>query len=231
MIVLRHIGLVTGQIEVMNLGKKVLNWSAEIERLARVAWPLGFSSIETFSGKETGRAHHRMENTANPSVEKAMSSTTTASQVDLIEHKWSLENLHPVYDGTLEHSIESLPQLARYSTVVLATYGPQQIHLMQLQLAVYEICANVLEHGLRHRPRSTIAVHLHFKEGEIHGWVQDSCAPFDPSRAPSDLGATRSLERRNRGYGIYIMRQLLTSLHYEFNGTGNRVMFSKRILR
>jgi anti-sigma regulatory factor (Ser/Thr protein kinase) len=112
---------------------------------------------------------------------------------------------------------------------VLTTYGRQERHLMQLRLAIYEICANITEHGCPSGQRAEIGIHLRFAEGAIQGWIQDCCEYFDTAEVPLVSLPERAAARNRRGYGISVIRQLLDSFEHEFNEMGNRLTFNKRI--
>lgn len=135
----------------------------------------------------------------------------------------------PLYEFRVPHADSSLRALSTYTGLVFATHGPQQQDLSHLRLVLYELLANIFEHG---RPCSADAdLHLGLKmlERRVEGWIQDRCRPFDPFAATLAPIVDPVTRRRRRGYGLHIVRHYLTSFSHEHNGTGNKLTFSKEI--
>lgn len=152
--------------------------------------------------------------------------------VQTLGTRQSLSFVHgyPHYEIQVPHADASLRVLSIYTGLVLATFGPQAHDLTHLRLALYELCANILEHG---RPTSRdpeLGLAVQFLDGRIEGWIQDRCRNFDPLASEvSPVVENPKVRWRRRGYGLHIVRRLLTTLSHEFDGTGNRLTFSKEI--
>lgn len=230
MIVLDRIDLSTGGAELLHAGTMSSSWEADFWRIVEASRMLQLRQVSLRVEEKGVHKRLTLRESALPAATQARL-TTVASSVHLVQHAWALQDGMPVYDGRFLNSPDCLPLLSRYAGLLLATYGEQRKHLVQLRIAIYEICANIVEHGLRSRGPAHIDVHLHFFPGEIRGWVQDTCRPFDPSRLPATGIAERLEKRSTRGYGITIMRLLLDTMQHEFNPTGNRITFSKRIFQ
>jgi len=149
-----------------------------------------------------------------------------------LEHEWFLTE-----DGLVEYRAR-FPQERRavasvniYTAAALATYmGRGREHLMQLRLAIYELCVNALEHGTPLSKDSQMLIALRFEEESISGWIQDACEAFDPLEQPLEELESLLLRRAARGYGLRMAIQLLDELSYEHNETGNLLRFSKRMV-
>jgi len=98
-----------------------------------------------------------------------------------------------------------------------------------LQLAVDEICSNVIRHGYGGQGgRLEITVQA-VAEG-IQVVVRDWGAAFDPDAVSTpDLDAP--LEQRSLGgLGLFLVRQLMDEVHFQFDGErGNSVTMVKRL--
>lgn len=228
MIVVRRMDLAKGWVEVANLGKRRHLWDAELERFATATWKLGFQELRVPAGQRNGDGQRqRVPNEGQSNVITAEAVETT----HLRGHEWSLSRGLPVYEGEFEQQRHCLASTSRYAALLLCSYGPEEKHLMELRLAIYEIVANVLEHGHRESQHGRLWIHLRFGEGAISGWIQDSCERFDPFETTTMSLPENIQARRNRGYGIEIIRRLLDGLEHEFNETGNRITFKKRIFQ
>ena len=150
-------------------------------------------------------------------------------ETSLLGHRWTLEEGCAVYDARFSHESFSLPLISAYVTMLLASIGANESQIMQLRLAVYEISANIIEHGIVRRNPAEIGIHIALMPGEVRGWIQDSCEHFNPLSKPAGSVKEHMTTRASRGYGIHMMRQLLQELDHQFNSTGNRTLFKKRI--
>lgn len=156
-------------------------------------------------------------------------SRSNFQETSLLGHRWTIEQGCAVYDARFSHESYSLPLISAYVTMLLASVGASESQIMQLRLAVYEICANIVEHGIVHQDPAEIGIHLSLGPDEVAGWIQDSCEHFNPTSKPVGSVKEHMASRASRGYGIHMMRQLLHEFGHEFNSTGNRTLFKKRI--
>jgi anti-sigma regulatory factor (Ser/Thr protein kinase) len=147
----------------------------------------------------------------------------------LRQHRCSVQEDQLIYDAVFAHEAVAPPLIAAYVSLLLATVGTRESHILQFRLAMYEICANIVEHGIVQHPAAEIGIHLAFTPGEASGWIQDACDRFDLSAQPVGSIKEQAATRASRGYGIHMLRQLLQSMDHEFNTTGNRIHFRKRM--
>jgi anti-sigma regulatory factor (Ser/Thr protein kinase) len=133
------------------------------------------------------------------------------------------------YRLRLAHAPESLRPLSAYVALVLATHSNWSEPLLQVRLALYEILANVLEHGRPLRTPTEVEVGLILEPRSVRGWIRDECVRFDPGAWRSvpvpDLVAGRSV----RGYGMHLVGTILGTLEHSFDGTGNCLTFGKEV--
>jgi anti-sigma regulatory factor (Ser/Thr protein kinase) len=146
----------------------------------------------------------------------------------LLEHFGTVEAGRLVYDARFRHERAALPFLTAYASLLLAGAGFRERHILQFRLALYELCANAVEHGVVLQTPPEIGIHLALTPGEVSGWIQDGCEHFDPTMQPAGSIKQRAEARATRGYGIHMMHQLLEQFRHEFNTTGNRIHFRKR---
>jgi anti-sigma regulatory factor (Ser/Thr protein kinase) len=146
-----------------------------------------------------------------------------------ITHRLEMNAGVPTYVASIPHRRDCLEAIATYTGIVLATHGPLRGPLSFFQLALYELIANILDHG---RPLETpceLELGLRLESDVVAGWIQDRCQIFDP-RSVSLPSLTQHLANRpRRGYGLHMVFNILDSLSHDFDGTGNRLAFWKEI--
>ena len=147
----------------------------------------------------------------------------------LHDHRCVQQPGHLVYEAQFAHEPVAPGLIAAYVSLLLATAGASESRRLQFRLAMYEMCANILEHGTLRQSPAEIGLHIELNVGEVRGWIQDGCTRFDLSTQPIGSIRDHADTRASRGYGIYMMHQLLESIDHEFNTTGNRIHFKKRI--
>jgi anti-sigma regulatory factor (Ser/Thr protein kinase) len=148
-----------------------------------------------------------------------------------LEHRYTIEAGTVRYTAGFEHSPAGLRLLSPYIGLLLATYGPFPRRLMHLRLAIYELCANIIEHGVPQASDPRLRLEIRFESDRIHCTVQDQCERFDPIAAPMMVFTDLLASRSPRGYGIPLVHRLLDSLQHTYDGTGNQLEFHKRIVR
>ncbi len=103
-----------------------------------------------------------------------------------------------------------------------------------LRLAVYEVCTNIVVHsyraheagaadkeGSRIRVVFTVALHPPLLTIDLY----DTGYSFDISAVPEPGGP----EPQTRGYGLYLVRQLVDEVMYEVEPGGNHWRLTKRL--
>lgn len=99
--------------------------------------------------------------------------------------------------------------------------------LYNVQLAVHEICTNIVEHAYSHANRGRIKITLtlsaHPRQFIVDLYDTGRC--FDPAGVPSpDLD-----EGQIHGYGLYLVRQLMDTVTYDPQSSNNRWQLVKNL--
>jgi anti-sigma regulatory factor (Ser/Thr protein kinase) len=97
-----------------------------------------------------------------------------------------------------------------------------------LQLAVDEICANVIEHGYNGQC-GEIEITIEPIPNGVRTQVRDWGVAFEPQQVPTP-NVTSPLEQRPLGgLGLFLVRQMMDDLRFEFDAqNGNTVTMVKR---
>ncbi len=115
-----------------------------------------------------------------------------------------------------------LPANARYLNILAACIGemlsrvdgmsdPQQT-IYNIQLAVHEGCTNIVDHAyVDDGGRIAVNLMLGYDPNHIMVELHDNGRPFDPDSIPDP----NFEEPQVRGYGLYLMRQIMDEVVYD----------------
>ena len=80
-----------------------------------------------------------------------------------------------------------------------------------------EACANIIDHAYGGENIGNIKIYVSVIKNGLRIVLQDDGEPFDPSEVP-EPDITSPLEiRKERGLGIFFMRQLMDKVLFEFS--------------
>jgi serine/threonine-protein kinase RsbW len=128
-----------------------------------------------------------------------------AIRLDLPANYQYLNALGPCIRAMLEH-VEGLADL--------------EISAYNIQLAVHEICTNIIGHAYADRPAGRIAITLTLASAPARLLVElrDTGRSFDPRAIPApDLEAAQV-----HGYGLFLVHTLMDDVSYDPQPGGNR---------
>jgi anti-sigma regulatory factor (Ser/Thr protein kinase) len=125
---------------------------------------------------------------------------------------------------------ENLSMIREFAVHVGAQAGLDDTAVAQLELAVDEACANVIEHAYGADVSKEVTVRAVFDEDAIQIIVEDTGFGFDPTRVPIEDLRTLVAERRTGGLGMQLMKSLMDEVHYEITpGQKNELRMVKRL--
>ena len=101
--------------------------------------------------------------------------------------------------------------------------GLDERRIYDLQLAVDEACANVVQHGYGGQG-GEIEIAVERDEEEVRVTLRDWGTSFDPQAVPAP-DVTASLEqRRLGGLGLFLIHQVMDDVSFEFDAEGGNVL-------
>ena len=130
---------------------------------------------------------------------------------------------------TFPAKFEFLDEIREFVAQVAREGGFSEKMIYSLQLAADEAASNIIEHAYEGVADASLVITCSMRGDEITITMQDRGRPFDPDTVKEpDLKADLS-ERQIGGLGVYLMRKIMDSVHYESNpGTGNQLTMTKR---
>jgi serine/threonine-protein kinase RsbW len=127
-------------------------------------------------------------------------------------------------------STENLALIREFVTSVGGQAGLDESGVAQLELAVDEACANVIEHAYGHDTTKEVMVRAIFDDESLRISVIDEGRGFDPNKVQQDTVEQLVHERKSGGLGIRLIKTLMDEVSYEIvPGQKNELHMTKRI--
>lgn len=116
----------------------------------------------------------------------------------------------------------------------VATIGQQarmdEQEISNLELAVDEACANVIEHAYRHDISHEVIVRVVFDDESVRISVIDTGKGFDPTKVTPASIDSLVTERKSGGLGIRLIKTLMDEVRYEIMpGQMNELHMTKKL--
>jgi anti-sigma regulatory factor (Ser/Thr protein kinase) len=126
--------------------------------------------------------------------------------------------------------LENVPVATECVAVIARAAGLEDHFLYQVQLAVDEACANVVEHAYRDLEPGDMELVCSLDDGTFTICVRDWGRGFDPNGvAVPDVGAPLE-ERSLGGLGLFLVRRMMDSVQFHFDAErGNELVMVKRL--
>jgi serine/threonine-protein kinase RsbW len=141
--------------------------------------------------------------------------------VGAIEQTFSLE---------VPSSTGNLALIRDFVTRVGSQAGLDEMEIGNLELAVDEACANVIEHAYEHDHSKQVVIRAVFDEETLRIEVVDTGKGFDPQAVQDSDIKRLAAERKTGGLGLRLIKTLMDEVHYEvIPGTKNELVMVKRL--
>jgi serine/threonine-protein kinase RsbW len=138
-----------------------------------------------------------------------------------IERKFTLQ---------VPSSTENLALIREFVTAVGRQAQLEEPEIANLELAVDEACANVIEHAYGHDITREVVVRAKFDDESLRISVIDEGLGFDPDKTPEDSVEELIHKRKSGGLGIRLIKQLMDDVSYEITpGQKNELHMTKKI--
>ena len=123
---------------------------------------------------------------------------------------------------------ESLANIGRFVIAQAENAGFSPNDVYAIQTAVDEACSNIIDHAYGGEDRGEIKIMIKDFDNHLQITLIDHGEPFEPEDIP-EPDITSPLEiRKERGLGIFFMRNLMDIVSFEFSQTeGNTLTLIK----
>ena len=133
------------------------------------------------------------------------------------------------YSLTLHNRIDQISQLAEFTERLAEDNNIDCAMAMSLNLALEEAVTNVVLYAYPEEFDGTIEIFAQVSDGKLTFVISDSGKPFDPTKVP-DADTSVSVEDRPiGGLGIFLVRNIMNEVHYEFKDNKNILTMIKNI--
>jgi anti-sigma regulatory factor (Ser/Thr protein kinase) len=127
---------------------------------------------------------------------------------------------------------ENLALIREFVTRVAGQAGLNETEVGQLELAVDEACANVIEHAYGDDKTKQVIVRAIFDEDTLRIHVIDTGKGFDPTQVPEQELKDLIAKRRTGGLGMRLIKTLMDEVHYDIEpGKKNELRMVKKLRR
>ena len=126
-------------------------------------------------------------------------------------------------------NLENLEKICNFVTRYAVQAGLDERQVYAVQLAVDEAATNIIEHGYRCSDQGIFTITCKPEPEGLRVTLHDHAPPFDPEDIPAPVTNVPLEELKSRGLGIFLMRQMMDEVNYEFGGEkGNKLTLFKR---
>ena len=138
-----------------------------------------------------------------------------------IEKKFRLE---------VPSSTENLSLIRDFVTTIGQQARMDEQEISNLELAVDEACANVIEHAYGHDISQEVIVRAVFDDDSVRISVIDTGKGFDPTKVTPASIDSLVTERKSGGLGIRLIKTLMDEVRYEIMpGQMNELHMTKKL--
>jgi len=132
----------------------------------------------------------------------------------------------PAY--TFPASFEYLDEIRDVVAEIARGGGFTEKTIYSLQLAADEAASNIIEHAYEGVANASLFLTCDMQGDEIVITMRDHGRSFNPTSVKEPNLKADLSERQIGGLGVYLMRKLMDSVHYESSKSGNLLTMTKR---
>lgn len=135
---------------------------------------------------------------------------------------------HP-HQITLSAELESLPIFRNLvKTACQNVQGLNEETIYDIQLAVDEVCTNIITHGYEGLDPGSIIMEVKVESNQVLVSITDFGHPFEPAEPPAPNLTAELDERKSGGLGLFFVFMSVDDINYESSETGNITKLIKK---
>lgn len=129
---------------------------------------------------------------------------------------------------TVPAQLDSLSEICEFVNSATRQAKMSEREAWQVQLAVDEAATNIIQHAYADVSPGTLRISWEITAGELVFVLIDHGKPFDPETVPTPDINSSFEDRQGGGLGIYMMKKLMDTVTYTFDGNSNSLTMRKR---
>ena len=132
---------------------------------------------------------------------------------------------------TLPNDVETIPQLNEFIDTVAEAIGLDMSLTMSLNLAIEEAVVNVMDYAYPPGEKGDVTIDVCASDEWLQFVISDAGTPFDPTQK-EEADTTLSVDERPiGGLGIFLVRQLMDTIHYQYVDGKNVLTLKKQLTK
>lgn len=133
---------------------------------------------------------------------------------------------------TLSAELESLAAFRNHvKTICQGVSGLDEQAVYDVQLAVDEICTNIITHGYAGMDPGSIILHVEVGTESLVVTITDFGHAFEPVEPPAPDPNASLEEREIGGLGLFFVHSSVDDIEYESSPTGNTTRLIKKLAK
>ncbi|MBR4363438.1 MAG: ATP-binding protein [Prevotella sp.] len=129
----------------------------------------------------------------------------------------------------LKNEIEEISKLEGFMETIGEATGIDLSLIVSLNLALEEAVTNVISYAYPEGQEGTVDIDVRVTKEQLEFVISDSGIPFDPT-TKEDADITLGVEERPiGGLGIFLVRQLMDTILYEYKDKKNILTLRKQL--
>jgi len=130
---------------------------------------------------------------------------------------------------TLSAELESLPDFRDFiKSAIQNIQALDEQAIYDVQLAVDEICTNIITHGYADMDPGSIILSVDLEQDQMIVTITDFGHAFEPAEPPAPDANASIDEREIGGLGLFFVYMSIDDLQYESTPTGNNTRLIKK---
>lgn len=126
-------------------------------------------------------------------------------------------------------ALEEIDRVRGFLRDFLPGLGFKEEDELKVELALHEICVNVVLYAYPEGRPGDMAVRLWSDEGSLFVEVRDRGVPFDPAKKPRPDLLSKIRHGKRGGFGIYFFKTLMDGFTYRREGNENILTVFKKL--
>jgi anti-sigma regulatory factor (Ser/Thr protein kinase) len=128
----------------------------------------------------------------------------------------------PLHTKTFPGLLESLASIAEFVTRAAEAAGLTPKAIYEVQMAVDEACANIIEHGNCGLNPGDIHCGCRVTASGLTVILADHALPFKPRRIPTPKMRTLLEDRKAGGLGLYLMHRVMDEVRFDCDNSSDQ---------
>lgn len=116
---------------------------------------------------------------------------------------------------------KSLEKISEFVKETAKSAGFDDFTIFTIETSVDEACSNIIEHAYGDENIGDIEISIDFNQNQFFVIIKDHGSPFNPDLIPEPNLSSNLNKREEHGLGLYMMKQWMDEVKFEFKDNSN----------